>query len=92
MVLFENVHAVNARSERRSAFAVPLAANPFLILAILGAQGLHVATMYLPGLRDILSVQPIGLTDWLLVACLAASLLVVMELYKAWMKPGRRGN
>ena len=45
MVLFENVHALNARSETRSVFAVPLAANPFLIVAILGAQGLHIGAM-----------------------------------------------
>jgi magnesium-transporting ATPase (P-type) len=60
MVLFENVHALNARSETRSAFCVPVAANPFLILAIIGAQAVHIAAMYLPGLRDVLDVQPIG--------------------------------
>ncbi len=86
MVLFENVHALNARSESRSAFAVPFGANPFLILAILGAQGFHVAAMYLPGLKDVLSLQPISLEDWLLVAVLALSLLLVMELRKAWLR------
>ncbi len=90
MVLFENVHALNARSEERSAFAVPLSANPFLILAILGAQGCHVAAMYLPGLSDVLAVQPMGLADWLTVAGLALSLLVVMEIRKAWLRASRR--
>ncbi|MEO3428679.1 HAD-IC family P-type ATPase [Pelagibius sp. CAU 1746] len=90
MVLFENVHALNARSEERSVFAVPLGANPFLILAILGAQGIHVAAMYLPGLSGVLSVQPIALADWLLVAVLACSLLAVMELRKAWLRAARR--
>ncbi|MEQ8354858.1 MAG: HAD-IC family P-type ATPase [Kiloniellaceae bacterium] len=85
MVLFENVHALNARSERRSLFAVPLGANPFLILAILGAQGSHVAAMYLPGLSDVLAVRPVSLLEWLLVAGLALSLLVVMEVRKAWL-------
>jgi magnesium-transporting ATPase (P-type) len=90
MVLFENVHALNARSEERSAFAVPLGANPFLILAILGAQGVHVAALYLPGLSDVLAVQPIDLADWLMVAGLALSLLVVMEIRKAWLRASRR--
>jgi hypothetical protein len=89
MVLFENVHALNARSERRSVFAVPFAANPFLILAIFGAQGCHVAALYLPGLSDVLAVEPITAQDWLLVAGLALSLLLVMELRKAWL---RRSN
>jgi len=89
MVLFENVHVLNARSERRSAFAIPLAANPFLFLAIIGAQGCHVAALYLPGLNDVLSVRPVALQDWLLVAGLALSLLLLMELRKAWL---RRSN
>jgi magnesium-transporting ATPase (P-type) len=86
MVLFENVHLLNVRSERRSAFAVPFSANPFLILALIGAQGLHVAALYLPGLSDVLAVQPVGATEWLLVAAVAASLLAVMELYKVRLR------
>ncbi len=87
MVLFENVHALNARSETRSVLAVPLAANPFLIIAILGAQGLHIGAMYLPGLGGLLDIQPIGFGDWAAVAAIAASLFVVMEAYKAWVAP-----
>lgn len=86
MVLFENVHVLNARSERRSAFCVPLAANPVLILAILGAQGCHVAALYLPGLSDVLEVAPVAIQDWLLVAALALSLLLVIEARKAWLR------
>jgi len=86
MVLFENVHALNARSESRSAFAVPLGANPFLILAILGAQGCHIAALYLPGISDVLRVQPVAPADWLAVALLALSLLLVVELRKAWSR------
>ena len=86
MVMFENVHVLNARSERRSAFAVPLRSNPFLIFAILGAQGCHVAAMYIPGLSDVLAVQPVSLADWAVVAGLAVSLLIVMEIRKAWLR------
>jgi P-type E1-E2 ATPase len=82
MVLFENVHAINARSEVRSAFRVPFAANRFLILAILGAQGLHIAAMYLPGIGGVLDLQPVSLADWVVVAAIALSLLVVMEVFK----------
>jgi len=38
--------------------------------------------MYLPGLRDVLDVKAIGLSDWLMVAAIALSLLAVVELYK----------
>ena len=82
MVLFENAHALNARSETRSVFSVSFSANRFLILAVLGAQGLHIGAMYLPVLSDVLDVQPIALIDWVMVAAIAASLIVVMEVYK----------
>lgn len=91
MVLFENAHALNARSETRSVLGVSVAANPFLIVAILGAQGLHIAAMYLPGLSGLLDVQPIGLGDWVTVAAIAVSLILVMEIFKClparWMSP-----
>lgn len=86
MVLFENVHVLNARSEQRSTFTVTLRSNPFLIVAILGAQGCHVAAMYLPGLNNVLAVQPVSLADWAVVAGLAVSLLIVMEVRKAWLR------
>ena len=83
MVLFENVHAINARSERISAFSIPFSANPSLFLAVLAAQGLHIAALYTPGLSSVLGVQPVSPTQWLLVAGLSLSLLGVMEAWKA---------
>ena len=82
LVIFENVHVFNARSETRSVFQVPLAANPFLVFAAMTAQLLHIAAMYLPGLSGVLDVQAISLSDWLMVAAIALSLLAVVELYK----------
>jgi magnesium-transporting ATPase (P-type) len=82
MVLFENAHALNARSERRSVFAIPFAANPFLLIAVVGAQALHIAAMFIPGFADILGIHPISFLDWVIVACLGASLILVMEIYK----------
>ena len=87
MVLFENVHAFNARSERRSVLRIPFAANPFLVLAVIAAQGLHIAAMYTPGLRDVLGIMPIGFSSWLSVAGVALSLLAVAEIYKIWRHP-----
>jgi len=87
MVLFENVHAFNARSERRSVFRIPFAANPFLVLAVIAAQGLHIAAMYTPGLSDVLGVAPISFPAWLSVAGVALSLMAVAEVYKVRRHP-----
>ena len=85
MVLFENAHALNARSERRSVLRVPFAANRFLIAAIVGAQALHISAMYIPGLRDVLGLQPVSLLDWIIIAAIAGSLILVMEAYKRFL-------
>jgi magnesium-transporting ATPase (P-type) len=91
MVLFENVHAFNCRSETRSAFQIPFASNPLLVLGVIAAQGVHIAAMFVPGLNDVLGIQPIGIADWLMVAVVALSLIVVMEAYKRIRAPDREG-
>jgi magnesium-transporting ATPase (P-type) len=82
MVLFENVHALNARSETRSLLQVPFFGNRSLLAAVVGAQALHIAAPYIPWLREALEVQPISLDMWSVLVGLAVSLLVVMEIEK----------
>jgi magnesium-transporting ATPase (P-type) len=82
MVVFENVHVFNCRSETRSAFAVPLSANWFVVVAVAAAQLVHIGAMYSPGLRDVLEIRPVGIVEWLQVLALGLSAIVVMEAYK----------
>jgi Ca2+-transporting ATPase len=87
LVLFENVHVFNCRSENRSAFRVPLGANPFLVISVVVAQGVHIGAMYTPGLSDVLGVAPVTLGEWATVAAMALVLVVVMEGYKLIRRP-----
>ncbi len=82
MVLFENVHLLSVRSERRSLFAVPLRNNPLLIGALLAAQGIHIAAMYVPGLNAVLGIRPVSPATWAILLGLAATLLAVDEVAK----------
>ena len=82
MVLFENVHVFNCRSEVRSAFKVPFGANRFLIAAVIVAQCVHIGAMYVPGLSDVLGIAPVSADAWLEILPIACSLLAVMEIYK----------
>lgn len=79
MVLLENVHIFSCRSEERSAFKVPLSANPLLIAAVVAAHGVHIAAMYVPGLSDVLEVSPVTLETWLTLLPIALSLLLFDE-------------
>jgi magnesium-transporting ATPase (P-type) len=89
VVLLENVHIFSCRSERRSAFSVPIRANWLLVGAVLVAHGVHILSMYIPGWRDLLGIQPVELTTWLTLLPIALTLLVFDEVVK-WM--GRRAE
>lgn len=82
LVWCENAHCFNCRSEERSAFAVPLASNPFLIAAVFGTQALQVALLWLPPLRDLLSLGALTVADGMTLAAAGLLVLAVMELYK----------
>lgn len=88
LVLFENVHAFNVRSERISAFRVPLSNNWLLVGGVVLAQAVHIASMFVPGWRDLLDIEPVSLTAWLVLLAIAASKFISVELYK-WLR-GRR--
>ncbi|GAO41890.1 cation-translocating P-type ATPase [Flavihumibacter petaseus] len=82
MVLLQNFHVLNCRSETKSLFRIPLRNNWVLILGIVCAQLLHVSAAYIPGLNSTLQLEPIRMREWLLLLPAAASVLLVMELYK----------
>jgi magnesium-transporting ATPase (P-type) len=82
MVAFENVHVFNCRSETRSALRIPFSNNWPVIASVVGAQAVHIGAAYLPGLRDVLEMQPISIALWLTLVPIALTLLFVMELFK----------
>ena len=91
LVVFGNAHVLNSRSETRSLLSIPFAANPFVILGVLGAQAIHVGAMYTPGLSDVLGVAPLPPERWIPIALLAASVIPVMEVFKLLWRRRARG-
>jgi len=96
MVLFENVHIFNCRSETRSAFALSPLRSPVLMIGMLTAFSIHVAMLYLPAGNALLSTEPVDGPMWLMLAAMSLSILVGMELHKlSWhlRRSGKhRGN
>jgi len=82
MVLFENIHVFNSRSEIRSVFRHNPLRNPLLLFGTLTAQLIHITAMYIPWLSDVLQIQPVSLPQWLDLLGLALTVLVAMELHK----------
>jgi hypothetical protein len=60
--------------------------NRLLLVGTIGAQLLHIAATYTPGLREVLKVEPVTLTEYVVWASLALSLFIVMELYKLYRR------
>ena len=95
LVSFENVHVFNCRSETRSAFRCPLGNNWPVVAAVAAAQGIHVGAAFVPGVRDVLEIAPIDPGLWTILALVALSVLVAMEIDKALRRrrrPAQRGR
>ncbi|MCK5177239.1 MAG: cation transporting ATPase C-terminal domain-containing protein, partial [Candidatus Aenigmarchaeota archaeon] len=82
MVLFENIHVFNCRSEYKSAFKIPVKNNILLITGVIIAQALHIVSMNIPIMQDVLNIEPIKIQEWLYLLVLSGSILVIMEVFK----------
>lgn len=82
MVLFQNIHLLNCRSERTSVFKISLKKNWVLVFGVLLAQGLHILITYVPFMQKVLKVSPIKLTHWICLLLIASLILLLMEFFK----------
>lgn len=83
MVLFENIHVFNCRSETRSVFRHNPLTNPILLFGTVAAQLVHIGAMYTPWISEVLHIQPVSPQHWLELLGLALTVLLVMEVHKA---------
>jgi Ca2+-transporting ATPase len=82
LMMFQLFNVFNCRSETRSAFN-GFFNNPWLLGAVALSLLTHVAAVYVPFLQTAFHTVPLSAFDWLVVLCVAATLLVAMELFKA---------
>ncbi len=82
MVLFENVHIGNCRSETKSAFQLSPFRSPILLFGTFAAFSLHVTMLYNPIGQMLLRTEPLDLNLWMILIVLALIILPVMEIHK----------
>lgn len=82
MVFMQNVHTVNCRSEKNSAFKVPFKTNPFILVTITGAVLLQILVMEVPFLSLALQTKEIPYIGMFYLFIISLSILFVMEIYK----------
>lgn len=91
-VFIQNFHVFNARSERVSAFRVPIKRNIMLVFGVILAQGVHIASMQIPFMQNILHIEPVTFNEYVLILTLAVPTILVMELFKFINNRSRRSG
>ena len=82
MIIIQNVHAFNCRSEKKSAFTIPLGSNLVFLFGVLGSLILGVAVLEVDHLNTILKTSSIPANHLVGLLSLGLVIFVIMELYK----------
>ena len=90
MIIIQNIHAFNCRSEKQSVFKMPIASNPIFLFAVLGSLILGVAVIEIDFLTVFLKTSHIPGMHLLGLFVIGFIILVIMEFYKM-LKNNRKG-
>jgi magnesium-transporting ATPase (P-type) len=82
MVLFENIHIGNCRSETKSALQLSPLRSPILLLGAVVAFLIHVGAMHVPLTQAVLQTEAVGLSTWAALLALAMTVFLAMEFHK----------
>ncbi len=82
MVIIQNIHVFNCRSERKSIFKTPVNNNPFLIISIITIIFLQIIVTESSTLSNLLLVPSLTLKEILIAVGLSLIVILVMEIYK----------
>ena len=90
MIIIQNIHAFNCRSEKQSIFKMPIKNNPIFLFAVLGSLFLGIAVIEIDFLNVFLKTNHIPAIHLLGLFCIGFIILVIMEFYKM-IKNNKRG-
>ena len=82
MIIMQNIHAFNCRSEKKSAFKISLKNNPIFLLGVLGSLILGIAVVNINFLSKLLKTRGMPLDHMFILILFGSIILLVMELYK----------
>ena len=82
MVFIQNIHVFNCRSEKKSAFTVPLKSNKLVLWGVVGSIALQIAVMEIDVLSKLLQTVSIPFGHLIGLFALALVILIFVEVYK----------
>mgnify|MGYP003298723887 CR=1 FL=1 len=83
MIIIQNVHAFNCRSEKQSTFLISLKSNPIFTLGIIGSIILGLAVIEVPFLSTFLKTTHIPYNELGKLLLVGIIILLIMECYKS---------
>ena len=92
MVFMQNIHVINCRSERQSAFNISLKSNPLVIFTIVCSIILQIIVMEVPVLSKFLQAATVPYSHMIYLFAFAAIVFVVMEVYKLIRYKEKKSN
>jgi len=82
MIILQNMHAFNCRSEKRSIFNISIKSNPIFGIGILSSIILGLLVLKVPLFTSIFKTKPIPLIDLSILLLFGILMIVTMEIYK----------
>lgn len=82
MVMFNFFNVFNARAERRSVFSINPFSNPLLLVSALGALLLQWGATVWPVSANLIGLEPLSASEWLMCTLVGATVMVIVELEK----------
>ena len=82
MVFMQNFHTLNCRSEKRSAFSIPLSRNWFVVLSVIGAIALEIIVMEVDIFSYFFKTTSMPVQHVFYMLLISLPVLLVMEAFK----------
>ena len=82
MVFMQNLHALNCRSEKISAFKLPISRNWFIVFSVVSSITLQIFVMENSFISGLLGTQKVPFTSILIMFLCSIPILIVMEIFK----------
>ncbi|MBQ3021051.1 MAG: HAD-IC family P-type ATPase [Bacilli bacterium] len=82
MVFIQNIHVFNCRSEKESAFSIPLKNNYLIVGGVVVSILLQIIVMEVEIFAKFLHTTSVPFLDLILLFLIASCILILMEIYK----------
>ena len=92
MIIIQNIHAINCRSETNSIFRINPFSNKVFFIGIMGSIILGIAVIENPILSKLLKTTSISLIEVFNLFIIATLILLIMEIYKLIVKKYNKAN